>query len=53
MTIAQFEVGNGVDYPRVELNPKNELTRVYKRFIENENYFLLHHHLLLNQLHTT
>ena len=25
-------------YPRVELNPKNELTRVYKRFIEYQRF---------------
>ena len=34
VTRAQLELGNGVYYPRVELNSKNELTRVYKRFIE-------------------
>ena len=34
VTRAQLELGNGVYYPWVELNPKNELTRVYKRFIE-------------------
>ena len=28
VTRAQSEVGNGVYYPRIELNPKNELTRV-------------------------
>ena len=38
VTRAQFEVGNGVYYPRVELNPKNELTRVYKRFIEYQRF---------------
>ena len=35
---AQFELGNGVYFPRVELNPKNELTRVYKRFIEYQRF---------------
>ena len=34
VTRAQLEVGNGVSYPRIELNPKNELRRVYKRFTE-------------------
>ena len=34
MTRAQLGLGNGVYYPRFELNQKNELTRVYKRFIE-------------------
>ena len=34
MTRAPLERGNGVDYPWVELSPKNELTRVYKRLIE-------------------
>ena len=38
VTRAQLEVGNGVYYPRVELNPKNELTRVYKRFIEYQRF---------------
>ena len=28
VTIAQLELGNGVYYPRIEHNPKNELTRV-------------------------
>ena len=28
LTRAQLELGNGVYYPWVELNPKNELTRV-------------------------
>ena len=31
VTRAQLELGNGFYYPRVELNSKNELTRVYKR----------------------
>ena len=35
---AQLELGNCVYYPRVELNPKNELTRVYKRFIEYQRF---------------
>ena len=34
VTRAQLELGNCAYYPRVELNPKNELTRVYKRFID-------------------
>ena len=38
ITRAQLELGNGVYYPRVELNPKNELTRVYKRFIEYQRF---------------
>ena len=38
MTRAQLELGNGVYYPRVELNPKNELTREYKRFIEYQRF---------------
>ena len=38
VTRAQLELGNGVYYPRVELNPKNELTRVYKRFIEYQRF---------------
>ena len=38
MTRAQLEVGNGVYYPRVELNPKNELTGVYKTFIEHQRF---------------
>ena len=38
VTRAQFELGNGVYYPRVERNPKNELTRVYKRFIEYQRF---------------
>ena len=38
MTRAQLELGNGVYYPRVELNPKNELTKVYKRFIEYQRF---------------
>ena len=38
MKRAQFELGNGVYYPLVELNPKNELTRVYKRFIEYQRF---------------
>ena len=33
VTRAQLELGNCVHYPRIELNPKNELTRVYRRFI--------------------
>ena len=39
VTRAQLEVGNGVYYHRVELNPKNELTRVHKRFIEYQIFF--------------
>ena len=38
VTRAQLEVGHCVNYPRVELNPKNELTRVYKRFIEHQRF---------------
>ena len=38
VTRAQLELGNGVYYPRVELNPKNEFTRVYKRFIEYQRF---------------
>ena len=38
MTRAQLEVGNGGYYPRVELNPKNELTRVNKRLIEYQRF---------------
>ena len=38
VTRAQLELGNGVYYPRVELNPKNESTRVYKRFIEYQRF---------------
>ena len=38
VTRAQLELGNGVYYPRVEINPKNELTRVYKRFIEYQRF---------------
>ena len=38
MTRAQLELGNGVYYPRIELNPKNELTRVYKKFIEYQRF---------------
>ena len=38
VTRAQLELGNCVYYPRVELNPKNELTRVYKRFIEYQRF---------------
>ena len=38
VTRAQLELGNGVYYPRVDINPKNELTRVYKRFIEYQRF---------------
>ena len=38
VTRAQLELGNDVYYTRVELNPKNELTRVYKRFIEYQRF---------------
>ena len=38
VTRAQLELGYGVYYPRVELNPKNELTRVYKRYIEYQKF---------------
>ena len=38
VTRAQLELGNGVYYPRVDLNDKNELTRVYKRFIEYQRF---------------
>ena len=38
VTRAQLELGNGVYYPQIELNPKNELTRVYKRFIEYNRF---------------
>ena len=38
MTRAHLELGNGVHYPRIELNPKNELTRVYKRSIEYQRF---------------
>ena len=38
VTRAELEPGNGVNYPRVELNPKNELTRVYKRFIKCQRF---------------
>ena len=38
VTRAQLELGNGVYYPHVELNPKNELTRVYKRLIEYQRF---------------
>ena len=38
VTRAQLELGNGVYYPRVELNPKNKLTRVYKRFIAYQRF---------------
>ena len=38
VTRAQFELGNCVHYPRVEFNPKNELIRVYKRFIEYQRF---------------
>ena len=38
VTRALLELGNCDYYPRVELNPKNELTRVYKRFIEYQRF---------------
>ena len=38
MTRAPLERGNGVDYPWIELSPKNELTRVYKRLIEYQRF---------------
>ena len=38
VTRAQLELGNGVYYPRIELNPKNELTRVYKQCIEYQRF---------------
>ena len=38
VTRAQLEVGKYVYYPRIELHPKNELTRVYKRFIEYQRF---------------
>ena len=38
MTRAQLEQGNGVYYPGGELNPRNELTRVYKRLIGYQRF---------------
>ena len=38
VTRAQLQLRNCVHYPRVEIIPKNELTRVYKRFIEYQRF---------------
>ena len=38
VTRTQFELGSRFYYPWIELNPKNELIRVYKRFIEYQRF---------------
>ena len=38
VTRTQIELGNGAYYTRVELNPNNELIRVYKRYIEYQRF---------------